>query len=123
MACPFFKPSREREWSYGRAPLGGLFHGDCDRQSGAGEPQLCNFGYARGSCRHFPDDAMADAVRFSVSGTERGVLCVVWVLERDHAPMEHGTLEYRESTREFVEPPQGVLAVQARAFVENYLRR
>ena len=30
--------------------------------------ETCNCGYARGRCPHFPDDAEADAVRFSMAG-------------------------------------------------------
>ena len=37
--------------------------------------------------------------------------------------MEHGVFEYRESTSEFVDAPEGVLGVQARVFLENYLQR
>jgi hypothetical protein len=122
VACPFFKPIRPMEWSVGRAPLGGTFHGECEISRGASDPKLCNFGYARGLCAHFPDESTADAVRFSVIGNEDGVLRVVWILEKDHAPIEHGVLEYRESSREFIEAPVGVLSVQARIFVENYLR-
>jgi hypothetical protein len=48
---------------------------------------------------------------------------LVWILEKDHAPVEHGFLEYAESTGSFAVEPAGVLAVQARVFVENYLRR
>jgi hypothetical protein len=110
------------EWSSGRAPLGGMFHGECER-GGPGDAKLCNFGYARGLCSHFPDGPVADAVRFSVAGSEDGVVRLIWILEKDHAPLEHGVLEFRESSREFVEAPPGVLGVQARTFLENYLRR
>lgn len=48
---------------------------------------------------------------------------IVWILEKDHAPLEHGLLEYTKSTGAFVAEPSGVLAVQARVFIENYLRR
>jgi hypothetical protein len=123
VACPFFKPLRLMEWGSGRAPLGGMFQGECDLEHGAEDARLCNFGYARGLCVHFPDGSVADAVRFSVSGSANGVTRLVWILEKDHAPMEHGALEYRESTREFVDAPQGVLRSQAQAFLENYLRR
>lgn len=122
VACPYFRPLRLMEWSVGRAPLGGMFQGECEKR-GTGEARLCNFGYARGRCRHFPDESGADAVRFSVAGNADGVVQVVWILEKDHAPLDHGVLEYRESSREFVHAPEGVLGVQARVFVENYLRR
>lgn len=103
-------------------PLGAMFEGEC-QYGGLGEPRLCNFGYARGLCAEFPDAAPADAVRFSVSGNEGGVLTLVWILERDHAPLNHGLLKYTESTGEFAATPDGLLAEQARVFIENYLRR
>lgn len=122
MACPFFKPLRPVEWSTGRAPLGAIFEGECER-SGTGAARFCNFGYARGSCAEFPADSTADAVRFSVSANAGGIVKIVWILEKDHAPVEHGFLEYKKATRAFVAEPLGVLAIQARVFIENYLRR
>ena len=110
------------EWSSGRAPLGAIFEGECER-SGTGEARFCNFGYARGSCAEFPEGSAADAVRFSVSGNAGGIVKIIWILEKDHAPLEHGLLEYAKSTGAFVAEPAGVLAVQARVFIENYLRR
>jgi hypothetical protein len=122
VACPFFRPLRLMSWSSGRAPLGGMFEGECE-QRGAGNARLCNFGYARGLCGDFPEGTAADAVRFSVARKSDGMVTLIWILEKDHAPKEHGLLEYRESTREFIAPAGGVLGVQARVFVENYLQR
>jgi len=110
------------EWSSGRAPLGAIFEGECERR-GTAEARLCNFGYARGSCVEFPEEWPADAVRFSVVGSAQGSVRMIWILEKDHAPVEHGFLEYTESTGAFVREPDGVLGIQARVFVENYLRR
>jgi len=109
------------EWSSGRAPLGAIFEGECERL-GTVVTRFCNFGYARGRCADFPDGPAADAVRFSVAGNTDGIVRIVWILEKDHAPLEHGFLEYKESTGAFVAEPAGVLAAQARVFVENYLR-
>jgi hypothetical protein len=122
MACPFFRPLRPIEWSSGRAPLGAIFEGECERR-GTGEARFCNFGYARGLCPEFPDGSGADAVRFSVSGNADGIVTIVWIFEKDHAPIEHGSLEYTKSTGAFVTEPVGALGVQARVFVENYLLR
>lgn len=94
----------------------------CER-GGAGNARFCNFGYARRLCPEFPDGSIADAVRFSVSGNADGIVKIVWILEKDHAPVEHGLLEYTKSTGAFVAEPAAVLGVQARIFVENYLRR
>ncbi len=111
------------EWGSGRAPLGGTYRGDCDAAKVACEARLCNFGYARGLCPHFPQGSVADALRFSVDGASDGLVRLIWILEKEHAPVEHGVLEYSESTREFVDTPGEVLALQARVFLENYLRR
>ncbi len=111
------------EWSSGRAPLGGTYRGECDLAQGAEEPRLCNFGYARGLCSHFPEGSAADAVRFSVAGNANGEVRLVWILEKDHAPLDHGVVEYRESTGEFAEGLEGALGVQAKVFLENYLQR
>lgn len=110
------------EWGSGRAPLGGMFDGDCE-QRGTGDARLCNFGYARGLCASFPEGTPADAVRFSVAGSSDGVVKLVWILEKDHAPLEHGVLEYRESSGQFAAAQQGALGIQARVFIENYLER
>ena len=107
----------------GRAPLGGTYRGECDAARVACEARLCNFGYARGLCAHFPEGSVADAVRFSVDGMAKEVVRLVWIMEKDHAPVEHGVLEFSESTGEFVDRPGDVLARQARVFLENYLRR
>lgn len=126
MACPFFLPVR-RLGSDGsnpapRLPLGGAYGGSCHALvSGPIEPpeaiqrDLCNCGYARQRCSHFPVNGAADAVRFSVTGHQDGRVTLVYILEKDHAPMEHGPLD---PAREAREP----LASQARAFVESYLR-
>lgn len=112
MACPYFRPLREAAWSQGRAPLGGIFEGECAR-GGACQAGLCNFGYARGVCASFPADAAADAIRFSMRDDR-----LVWILERDHAPVGHGVLELKDSGA--LEDP---MAAQVRVFLEAYQRR
>jgi hypothetical protein len=95
--CPFFLPLRPRnetEWFVPpRAPLGRLFEGECHAPSTKQHPEhptvdglLCNIGYARGVCPQFPPEAPHDAVRFHrlADGS------LLYVFERDHAPVEHG---------------------------------
>jgi len=77
---------------------------------------LCNCGYARRRCSRFPDNGAADAVRFSVIGDQNGRLTVIYILEKDHAPVEHGLMDDAASARE-------PLASQARAFVQSCLRQ
>lgn len=55
-------------------------------------------------------------MRFSVTGDPDGRVMLIYILEKDHAPMEHGFLDYATDARE-------PLASQARAFVDSYLRQ
>ena len=74
----------------------------------AAQREVCNHGYARGRCEHFPAGDSADAVRFSVLGEG-----LIYVFEKDHAPMEHGDIDSVSAARE-------PLASQARAFLESW---
>ena len=136
MACPFFAPSRRLEntdWVLPpRYPLGDLFSGACHASASNlteghhddHQEECCNFGYARGRCDRFPGGAAADAVRFSVTDDTPTRLLVVYVVEKDHAPTEFGTLEYLIADARLGGPLiSEVLAQQARAFLESYLRR
>ena len=127
MACPFFLPLRRlgsEGWNPApRLPLGDAYGGSCQaRASGPFEPpegvqrELCNCGYARRRCSHFPEDGAADAVRFSITGDQDGRVTLIYILEKDHAPIEHGEIDHANDRRE-------PLASQARAFVESYLRQ
>ncbi len=127
MACPFFLPVRRLGsggWNPApRLPLGDAFGGSCHaRASSPFEPpeeiqrDLCNCGYARQRCSHFPVHGAADAVRFSVTSHQEGSVTLVYILEKDHAPIEHGPVDPARDARE-------PLASQARAFVESYLRQ
>jgi hypothetical protein len=69
---------------------------------------LCNTGYARGRCDRFPAGAFADAVRFSRTADGR----LIYILEKDHAPVEHGEMDAARDPRE-------PLASQARAFLAS----
>ena len=118
MACPFFEPDEPLEWSEWpgtyRPPLGRPYDGVC--LSAAGSPfepgrqlvvECCNLGYARGKCDRVPDDS-ADAVRFSLSAA--GAL--LWVIEKDHLPVEHGSIAPAGRTGR-----GGTLDVQIEAFL------
>ena len=119
MACPYFKPSRRLDaggWDPApRLPLGDAWAGECTagvawEPAEALQRETCNCGYARGRCAHFPEDSTADAVRFSMAG-ER----LIYILEKDHAPVEHGEVDRLTEKRE-------PLASLARAFLESYGR-
>jgi hypothetical protein len=131
VACPFFVPVRAVTCSGWicppRMPLGDIYSGLCC--AGPGDPnpppearqQLCNRGYARGECECFPPDTAADAVRFSITGEADGVIQMVYVIEKDHAPLEHGPLEFGDALTGA--EGRDVLAAQARAFVTSYRGR
>jgi hypothetical protein len=70
--------------------------------------EFCNSGYARGKCSRFPAETAADAVRFSAQPQGR----LLYILEKDHAPLEHGEIDPEEDLRE-------PLAMQAKAFAES----
>jgi hypothetical protein len=135
VACPFFVPSRRLEitgWVRPpRFPLGDPFGGACHaRPAEVVEPpearqrELCNCGYARGRCDRFPGNGAADAVRFSVTEDSPARLLVVYVVEKNHAPAEHGTLEYAiADSRLEATHVSDILGQQARAFLESYLSR
>jgi hypothetical protein len=117
MACPFFKPVQRLSaggWDPApRLPLLEAWGGVCTAAFDWTPPEavqreVCNCGYARGRCDRFPVGQAADAVRFSVLG-ER----LIYVLERDHAPVEHGEIDPITDSRE-------PLATQARAFLESW---
>lgn len=136
MACPFFDPQRRLEpgaWTHlPRLPLGDACFGFCHAAGASFTPpeerqrELCNRGYARGLCERFPASGAADAVRFSVVDDRGGRLRVVYVLERDHAPQSHGTLEFQIAEFPAAEATLPVapdlLLRQARAFVGSYLK-
>lgn len=135
MACPFFVPSRRLElagWVRPpRFPLGDPFSGACHAQPAdiveppeAHQRELCNCGYARTRCDRFPEGSAPDAVRFSVTGETVTRLSIIYVIEKDHAPVEHGTIEYGVEDARLEGPNiSDVLVQQARAFLESYLRR
>jgi len=69
--------------------------------------EVCNTGYARGRCSRFPENAEADAVRFSAGSDNR----IIWVLEKDHAPLRFGNYPQEDLA--------STLQAQARAYLES----
>lgn len=139
MACPYFYPVARLEedlWAVPpRLPLGDAYTGECRAGPVPHQPEdavmrsLCNCGYARGStglptCVHFPKDAPADAVRFSVAADEGDRIRLQFIFEKKCWPLEHGELQYSVSEHSFTPQPEDQIARrQAEAFLESYLRR
>jgi hypothetical protein len=134
MACPYFEPVAPRasrsEPQSAMLPLGDSWTGVCCADPAqpwqpdeAVMRPLCNLGYARGQCAHFPSGDGPDAVRFTVSRDDGASLRLYYVIERDHHPFAHGPLEYSLAARRFVAlPPGGAVTAQAQAYVSSYLR-
>src|SRR5689334_19192331 len=131
MACPFFYPVARLERGAGAKtlPLGDAWSGYCqvhpDHPSVPGDQSLvphCNLGYAQ-DCPQFPSGS-ADAVRFSVSRDQSGIVRIHYVVEKGHLPVEHGPLAYSRDTNTFlVQHPNRMLQRQAEAYMESYLLR
>ena len=134
MACPYFDPvepgAPDNSRQLAMLPLGGSWTGVCratpDRPWDPDRDTLraCNLGYARGTCGRFPCGDGPDAVRFAIRGDEGGSLRVRYVVESNHHPFAHGSLNYSVADRAFTPAsPAGPLRRQAQAYIESYLRR
>ena len=107
-------------------PLGDPYVGACT----AGQAQVpdgrlrtcCNTGYARGACPSFPGGDAPDALRFGIVQWKDGVATIRYVVERDHHPFDHGTLQLQEC-EPLGDGKGAIVKRQARAFLHSYLRR
>ena len=113
-----FKPARKLDaggWDPApRLPLGDAWAGECtaectEQPVESMQREVCNSGYARGRCAHFPVGMEADAVRFSMGADGR----LIYIFEKDRAPLEHGEIDPATDPRE-------PLASLARAFSESH---
>jgi len=105
VACPFFFPGEKSQtvaWAFpSRLPLGAGFCGTCRANGQENTPSdgelrdFCNLGYAAG-CSRFPAERRADCLRFVVATDDAstGRIVLSYIYEREHAPVEHGRLEY-----------------------------
>ena len=111
MACPFFMPVEKLEngaWLHAsRLPLGCGWTGHCTApgyENVVPSPEdlrdFCNLGYAEG-CGRLPREREWDSVRFgarTVPGDGKNFpgahILIRYVCERDHRPVEHGTLKF-----------------------------
>jgi hypothetical protein len=88
-------------WTHpSRLPLGTGWKGHCTAPEHYGEvpgdEQLrehCNLGYAR-KCGWCPPVRPWDSTRFGVTKESDQRITLCYVCEKEHRPVEHGTLEY-----------------------------
>jgi hypothetical protein len=92
VACPFFDPLEPIDPPVTRVSLGQAYAGRCSLVTDpAAQPPrdtqltLCNAGYARAACEHFPGEEKIDAIRFSADAA--GIL---WIEESAHSPLRFG---------------------------------
>lgn len=84
---------------------------------------LCNLGYAR-QCVRIPAEPSSDAVRFSIARDCGDRILVHYCSERDHAPVEHGQLQYSCTTSAWVIPHSNpCIQRQAECYLSTYLER
>ncbi len=111
-------------------PLGDLWKGLCYAAPEfplSAEPSQwprCNLGYARGDCARFPESAEPDAVRFALRAVQPDELLILYSIERDHHPFQHGLLRYSISLAGLTGTlVSQTLQTQAQAYARSYLRR
>ena len=88
--------------------------------------EFCNLGYAK-QCERLPADRKADSIRFSVSPADKSAkdrIRLHYSCERNHAPVEHGVLDYNCETRTWqVQHTDPCIHRQAECYLETYLER
>ncbi len=133
MSCPFFEPQRRAADPLhpgARMPLLEEYDGRCHA---AGEPftapaelrfQCCNHGYSRGACASFPAAETRSSIRFDILRSDTAALEILYLEEREHAPLRWQTVRYALDT-ESLEPELNDVCAHAQilAFCRSYLRR
>jgi hypothetical protein len=113
-----------------RLPLGTGWKGRCTAPAHDGnfpsDEQLrenCNVGYAR-NCPWCPPDRLWDSTRFGVSKESEQRITLSYIREKDHSPVEHGTLEYDPGLARWNSTHQDRrLQRMAECYLESYLSR
>lgn len=141
MACPFFMPVEKLdtgEWLHpSRLPLGCGWTGHCTAPGhenavpSADELRdFCNLGYAQ-NCGRLPRERLWDSVRFgarTVPSDQKnfaaGYIHLRYVCERDHRPVEHGTLKF-DATKALWEGKHSDERLQrmAECFLASYVEK
>ncbi|HKW74452.1 MAG TPA: hypothetical protein VJN64_02920 [Terriglobales bacterium] len=71
-----------------------------------------------------PAKRRADCVRFAIAQDQGALILMHFVLERDHAPVEWGTLEFDAAAQRWNVPTEDpVLQRQAECYLSIYLLR
>lgn len=132
MACPFFLPTEEfTEWSWHarpRLPLGDAWKGLCTAHNNEPPtPEMlktwCNFGYAK-ACPWLPARRHADKVSFSIARDKEDIILIYYVMEVDHTPGEHGTLQYDAQQERWLKThPDARVQRQAECYLASYRKR
>lgn len=133
MACPYFFPtqkSNEIYWPFPhRLPLGAGFSGCCTAQGEGTLPsdtelkEFCNIGYAR-QCQKLPAQPQGDSVRFAIAKDGGDRILLHYSCEREHAPVEHGQLQYDCGAKAWPVPHRdSCIQRQAECYVSTYLER
>jgi hypothetical protein len=85
--------------------------------------ESCNLGYAH-TCPRLPNDRPADAVRFAVSKQSPERVTIQFVLETNHLPVGHGSLEYDCAANIWLSShAEERIQKLADCFVQSYLDR
>jgi hypothetical protein len=85
--------------------------------------EFCNLGYSSG-CSRLPDERRADCVRFAVAVDSGPAIVLHYVFEREHAPVEHGRVEFNRELREWtVKLSDPLVQRQAEVYLQTYLER
>jgi hypothetical protein len=144
LACPYFMPVQKLEngnWPHpARLPLGAGWSGHCTAPGHEDAlpaqdilEAFCNLGYAD-CCSWAPRDRAWDAVRFAISAppvpsTAREtdgarLIHLRYVCERDHLPVEHGSLEFDLNRAVWTQRhPDSRVQKMAECFFDSYLNR
>jgi len=133
VACPYFFPT-ERTYAIGwpfpqRLPLGAGFCGTCRAGVEDFAPDeamlrdFCNLGHAHG-CARMPAGRHADSLRFAVAEDSGEKIRLLYIYDCDHAPGEHGQLEYDCASRRWLDALGDACAQrQAECYLAMYLER
>lgn len=120
-----------------RLPLGCGWAGRCTApgheniQLSADELHQCNLGYAE-ACSRLPQHRRIDSVRFAIKAAvvdeaaarNRSAVELIYVCERQHRPVEHGTVEFDQVAAKWLrthEDPR--IQTMAECFLETMLAR